>query len=91
MNKETLKSALTGNKNATVKNGLRYLIEVSSSIENIDGKIHMAVDLMEFDKPVALGIAAWDNYENCNALVTHDLRSFKVWDLGALISKIRLD
>ena len=91
MNKETLKSALTGNKNATVKNGLRYLIEVSSSIENIDGKIHMVVDLMEFDKSTALGIAAWDNYENCNALVTHDLRSFKSWDLGALITKARID
>ena len=91
MNKETLKSALTGNKNATVKDGLRYLIEVSSSIENINGKIHMMTNLMEFDKPTALGIAAWDNNENCNALVTHNLRSFKVWDLSALITKIRID
>jgi len=91
MNKETLKSALTGSKNSIVKEGLRYLIDVSSSIENIDGKINMEVDLMEFDKPIALGIAAWDNYENCNALVTHDLKSFRVQDLGALISKVRID
>ena len=91
MNKETLKSALTGSKDSIVKEGLRYLIDVSSSIENIDGKINMEVDLMEFDKPVALGVEAWDNYENCSALVTHDLKSFRVWDLGALILKVRID
>ena len=91
MNKEILKAALTGSKNATVKKGLCYFINIASGIENIDGKINMEVDLMEFDKPIALGIAAWDNYENCNALVTHDLKSFRVQDLGALISKVRID
>ena len=91
MNKEILKAALTGSKNATVKKGLCYFINIASGIENIDGKIHMVVDLMEFDKSTALGIAAWDNYENCNALVTHDLKSFRVQDLGALISKVRID
>ena len=90
MEKETLKAALTGSRNGTVRENLIYLIDVSSSIKNIDGKIHMVVNLMEFDKPYALGIATWDNYENCNALVTHDLKSFKAWDLGALISKIRI-
>ena len=87
--KETFKAALTGERNSELKDMLSYMISISKSIENINGKVVMHVDLMGFDIPTALGLATWDRNENCTALITHDLRSFSVYDLGTLIYKIR--
>ena len=91
MKKDIFKNALTGSRNLKLKEMLSYMIDISDSIENIDGKIIMNVSLMSFDESTGIGIAAWDNNENCNALVTHDLRQFKVFDLSGLIQKMRIN
>ena len=90
MEKEALKSALVGGRNLEIKKILSYMIDVSSSIENIDGNITMIVNLMACDKSDALGLAAWDNNENCNATVTHDISRLDIFNLGDLITKARI-
>lgn len=46
-------------------------------------------NLGEYGQREALGVATWDQYENSNALVTHDLNVFKCWDVTGLIYKMR--
>ena len=92
MTKATFIKALTGERNENLKTILSELIESSEVIENIDGKISMFTKLWTQDSMnKAFGLANWDQYENCNALITHDLNTFEVWDLGGLISKLRLE
>jgi len=89
--REDLKKALEGPRNAEIKKLLTYFIDIASTVKNVDGKIQLFAYLMEHDKGIAYVVANWDDYENCNAKITHDLNVFKSWDLGSLISKMRIN
>ena len=85
MNGEILQAALIGGeRNHEIKKYISYFIDICSVLENRGGKIYLYATLMSFDCPAALGLQAWDGNEHCSALVTHDLHSFTVHDLGAL-------
>lgn len=90
MRKSTFTAALKSS-DLTVASRLIELIECEAAmLDSVDGKAQLVIAQLCGLGNIACGIAAWDNYENCNALITHDLNSFKCWDLGALITKIRL-
>ena len=90
MKKETFIRALNGERNNNYKAILIDMIENAYSLEKRDGKIEMITKLYQSDQGKALALADFDDYENCNALVTHDLSSFFVSNLSELITKLRI-
>jgi hypothetical protein len=90
LNKQIFIDALTATqRNPAAGAALVYLLRVADNVETVNGLITVDVDLRPYDTNAAQGLAVWDNYECCNALITHDLHQFSVRDLSRLIAKIR--
>ena len=90
MTKETFTKALNGERNRNFKDILIDMIENADSIENRNGKIEMITRLYPSDQGKAIVLANFDDYENCTALVTHDLSKFFCSNLSELITKLRI-
>lgn len=89
LDKECFINALP--ENAPFGRILAELITYAYYLENVDYKVQMLTHLGEYDKGKAMALANWDEYENCNAYITHDLGRFSCKNLGNLITKVRLD
>lgn len=83
---------LSGERNMTVRKNFAELIKRGDLYRNEEtGRWSLYIsNLGESWEPMALGVAAWDHYEHCNALVTHDLSTFRCWDVTELISEMRI-
>jgi hypothetical protein len=90
MNKDNLAKALDGDRNQSLKSVLADLI-YSGNLEIDNGKIRLVTRLASDQTGPAYALANWDQYETTSALVTHDLKSFECKDLGALITKLRIE
>ena len=90
MNKDNLAKALNGDRNQSLKSTLADLI-YSGNLEIDNGKIRLVTRLASDQTGPAYALANWDQYETTSALITHDLNSFECKDLGALISKLRIE
>lgn len=84
---------LWGERNMGVREHFAHLLERGDLRRNDDeGRWTLLADkLGEYGKREALGVAAWDQFEHCNALVTHDLASFVCRDVTGLIDKMRIN
>lgn len=81
-----------GERNMTVREGFAHFVEYGDLRRNEeDGRWELNAPLYgEHGKRQALGVATWDQYEHCNALVTHDLAAFTCRNVTALIDKMRI-
>ena len=82
-----------GERNMGVREKFAHLLERGDLSRNDEkGRWTLiVVNLGEYDKRQALGVAIWDQYEHCSALVTHDLASFVCCDVTGLIDKMRIN
>lgn len=90
MNKQGFIEALKGERNAALKSTLIDILS-GATLNNHDGKVEFSAYLMSDQTGPAYGLANWDGYENCNALITHDLKRFVCRDLGNLVAKLRIE
>ena len=81
-----------GERNMNVRERFAHLLELGDLRRDEEaGRWTLrTAPLGEYGERDALAVATWDQYEHCNALVTHDLSAFECRDVTALITEMRI-